>query len=87
MIFPVRCMTCNQCIGDQWIEYQNIVNTQKSTQQRSYTQVVDVPFLQQSNEDVINKKTPERVAFEKLGIHRMCCRRHFLCHIEMIDII
>ena len=31
------------------------------------------------------QKTPIDDIFKKLGVERYCCKRHFTCHIEVID--
>jgi DNA-directed RNA polymerase subunit N (RpoN/RPB10) len=42
--------------------------------------------------DILNKKKKEEVtaeakALKELKVNRMCCRTHFLCNVDMIDII
>ena len=41
----------------------------------------------EKDKDKTTTKSGELQAFEKLAIKRDCCRRHFLAHIELVDII
>ena len=76
MIFPIRCVTCNKVIGDKWIKYQKLVSDSDVSDENSIISIHVKDFT---------KKSKELLAFEKLGIRRYCCRRHFLSHIDLID--
>ena len=74
MIIPVRCFTCGKVIGDKW---------------EKYLEKVEASEIIHADTDSLKKdhKSPEFEAMESLGITRMCCRRHFLTNIDVVDSI
>lgn len=85
MIIPVRCMTCGALISDKWQKYQEVLLDHKNKLGQKNVVILDVDrVVQDVNTEA---KTAECLALEELKIHRMCCRRHFLCNIDMIDVI
>tara|TARA_B110001469_G_C9624521_1_gene311580 strand:- start:292 stop:522 length:231 start_codon:yes stop_codon:yes gene_type:complete len=75
MIIPISCFTCGTILADKWLFYQ-----------------AELKRMNQSHEDsVINiskpmKKTPECIVLDKLELHKYCCRRIMLGHVDLIDI-
>jgi|TARA_Y100000389_G_C17217004_1_gene391412 DNA-directed RNA polymerase I, II, and III subunit RPABC5 len=85
MIIPVRCFTCGAVISDKWIKYTEIVNEERT---KNNTNVKDIELLDiDSLTSKTNKETAEHAALEKLNVTRVCCRRHFLCNVDLVDII
>ena len=39
-----------------------------------------VEYLTKTN----TKKAPEGLVMDKLGLHKMCCRRHMLTHVDIV---
>jgi len=81
MIIPVRCFTCNKVIGNKWTYYQERVKEMMDTKEIDDSDV---------NNDVINSrdgKEPRGKILDDMGITRVCCRRHMLSHVDLIDII
>ena len=37
------------------------------------------------NEEELLKDTPQMKIFEDLGIERICCRRHFLAQVDILE--
>lgn len=80
MIIPVRCFTCGKVIGDK---YEYFVRERKKKEKES-----------ESNGE--NGKKEDSLAFydsnygqilNDLGLHKLCCRRHMLGHVELIEMI
>ena len=80
MIIPVRCFSCGKILADKYNAYKDIVNGKKL----ALKQDPNEPTIIDMNSDDV-KKTPEGEALDDLGIHRMCCRKILLYHIELID--
>jgi len=80
MIIPVRCFSCGKILADKYNAYKDIVNGKKL----ALKQDPNEPTIIDMNSDDV-KKTPEGEALDDLGIHRMCCRKIVLYHIELID--
>ena len=78
MLIPIRCFSCNTLLSNKWTDYVDKVKKYSSDNSSNY----DV------NTDNINeemKETAEFKAMRDLNIKRSCCRRHFLCTIDLID--
>ena len=80
MIIPIRCFSCGKILADKYDAYKDIVNGKKL----ALKQDPNEPTIIDMNSDDV-KKTPEGEALDQLGIHRMCCRKILLYHIELID--
>jgi len=80
MIIPIRCFSCGKILADKYNAYKDIVNGKKL----ALKQDPNEPTIIDMNSDDV-KKTPEGEALDDLGIHRMCCRKILLYHIELID--
>jgi DNA-directed RNA polymerase I, II, and III subunit RPABC5 len=76
MIIPVRCFTCNKVIGDKWTAYVRLVEENDNSPS-------NVTF----NQVILDKIpcTAEFKAMEALNIKRMCCRRHFLTTVDLME--
>lgn len=71
MIIPVRCMTCGKVLADKWEYYNKKVN-------------------EKENADETPKhfdKNAKGKVLDELGLVKMCCRRHMLGHVDLIEII
>jgi DNA-directed RNA polymerase subunit N (RpoN/RPB10) len=75
MIIPVRCFTCGKVLANKWEDYQKEV--EKLEKEKEKEGLPDKRFD--------NLKTGK--ILDGLGLDRMCCRRHMLGHVDLIDII
>jgi DNA-directed RNA polymerase I, II, and III subunit RPABC5 len=76
MIIPVKCVTCGKVIGDKYRYYLNEVKRIKMSRGEN---IDSVKYLTQEFID----KTAEGEVLDKLGFNKMCCRRHFLTHVDI----
>jgi len=74
MIFPIRCITCNNIIGGKWLAYLD-----KVKEYRKETGKTDMEYLTSTTQ-----KTTEGKALDDLKIKKVCCRRHFLAHVDLL---
>jgi DNA-directed RNA polymerase I, II, and III subunit RPABC5 len=90
MIIPVKCFTCGKVLADKWEYYveackkqdTEVANAMNAAQQRE-TQRGDTSNTIQRSVDA-----PSRAKIlDELKLQRMCCRRHFLGHIDLMDVI
>lgn len=72
MIIPIRCFTCNNVIAGKWLRYQEILADLKKGSK-------DSTYLSATQE-----KTAEGKAMDAVKLTRICCRRHFLTHVDII---
>mgnify|MGYP003976756627 FL=1 len=84
MIIPIRCFTCSKVIGDLWEEYDRKVNDLKNTNKKKFT-IEDITIT--SEEDSLKNfdDNHQNKILNDLGITKMCCRRHMLGHVNLID--
>lgn len=76
MIIPVKCFTCGKVIADKYRYYQREVRRLKMARGMDVDKVI---YLTQDYID----KTPEGEVMDKLGLNKMCCRRHVLTHVDI----
>lgn len=99
MIIPVRCFTCNHVLADKWRwfekECEKLVNDhehdqggsstkrsdQKDTKSKRATSTATDPPAK--NMEIANRAE----LLDKLGLKRLCCRRHMLGHVDMMELI
>ena len=74
MIIPVKCFTCGKVLGDKYLYYLREVRQIKINKNLDTNKVV---YLTSINLE----KTPEGLVMDKLGLNKICCRRHMLTHI------
>lgn len=79
MIIPVKCFTCGNVIADKYRYYLAEVRKKKLAKQTSFDNIDKVVYL--TNE--IRDKTPEGEVLDELHMTKMCCRRHFLTHVDI----
>ena len=76
MIIPIRCFTCGKLIAHLWESYEDELqkeyNKEKNMKKRVY---ISIP-----KNDTVEKK-----ALDKLGVHKYCCRRMFLGHVDLCE--
>jgi DNA-directed RNA polymerase I, II, and III subunit RPABC5 len=76
MIIPIKCFTCGNVISDKYRYYQEKVREVKLQNNKSLEKVV---YLTKETTD----KTPEGLILDELKLFKMCCRRHFLTHVDI----
>lgn len=79
MIIPIRCFTCNKVIAHLWETYLNQIQiaSLKDDVTTRKNRFVDIEQLEQ--------KTIEGKVLDNMGMHRYCCRRMMLSHVDLCD--
>lgn len=78
MIIPIRCFTCGKVLADKWEYYSakcKEIDENSETNKEGKDSYKNVSG---------NFKKP---IFEALQIEKICCRRHLLTHVDLIDIL
>ena len=81
MIIPIRCFTCNQIIANKWNKYQEKIQEQYIKQ--DITNNIKKRFIDVNDLD----KNIEGKILDELKIHKYCCRRMLMSHVDMAEII
>ncbi len=81
MIIPVKCFTCGMVLADKYRYYQAEVRKRKlaKTIGADTNNIDKVLYLTQT----FHEKTPEGEVLDELNLKKMCCRRHFLTHVDI----
>lgn len=81
MIIPIKCFTCGMVLADKYRFYQAESRKRKLAQNvlNGSSDIEKVVYLTKE----FNKKTPEAEVLDELNIKKMCCRRHFLTHVDI----
>ena len=76
MLVPVKCFTCGKVIGDKYNYYLKEIIQRKG--EANYNNE-DIQYLDETRMD----KTVEGEILDQLKMTDMCCRRHFLTHVNI----
>lgn len=81
MIIPIKCFTCGMVIADKYRFYQTEVRKKKLAKQigKDSNNIDKVIYLTKE----YHEKTAEGEVLDDLNIKKMCCRRHFLTHVDI----
>lgn len=81
MIIPIKCFTCGMVIADKYRYYQAEVRKRKLAKKvgMESNEIDKVLYLTKE----FHEKTPEGEVLDDLGMKKMCCRRHFLTHVDI----
>jgi DNA-directed RNA polymerase subunit N len=81
MIIPVKCFTCGNVIANKYRYYQAEVRKRKLAKKvgSDSFDIDKVVYLTKEFHD----KTPEGDVLDELNMKKMCCRRHFLTHVDI----
>jgi len=76
MIIPIKCFTCGMVLADKYRFYTEEVRKRKLAKSMDVDEVL---YLTKEFHD----KTPEGEVLDELNMTKMCCRRHFLTHVDI----
>ena len=79
MIIPVKCFTCGMVIADKYRYYLTEVRKKKLAKNGESSDINKVVYFTKEFRD----KTPEGEVLDELNLTKMCCRRHFLTHVDI----
>ena len=81
MIIPIKCFTCGTVIADKYRYYLEQVRKKKLAK-RSNGESIDIDKVLYLTQEFADK-TPEGEVLDELNMTKMCCRRHFLTHVDI----
>jgi DNA-directed RNA polymerase I, II, and III subunit RPABC5 len=77
MIIPIRCYSCSLVLADKYEWYKEQVRSKKIERKEKVDKVV---YLSDKN---AGKYTTEGEVMNDLGLINVCCRRHFITHVDI----
>ena len=81
MIIPVKCFTCGMVIADKYRFYVEEVRKKKLAKGFNKDSINFDKVIYLTKE--FHEKTPEGEELDELNMKKMCCRRHFLTHVDI----
>jgi DNA-directed RNA polymerase subunit N len=81
MIIPVKCFTCGMVIADKYRFYVEEVRKKKLAKGFNKDSINFDKVIYLTKE--FHEKTPEGEVLDELNMKKMCCRRHFLTHVDI----
>ena len=81
MIIPIRCFSCSMVIADKYRHYLEEVRKRKLAKRKIDEPIETEKVLYLTKE--FKQKTVEGDVMDDLNIRKMCCRRHFLTHVDI----
>jgi DNA-directed RNA polymerase subunit N (RpoN/RPB10) len=85
MLIPVRCVTCGKVLADKWMYYEKECKKLDSEGKKIMT-LEDLSVIFKKNKESGNlEPNLKKDILDKLGLTRICCRRHMLGHVDMIE--
>jgi len=81
MIIPIKCFTCGMVLANKYRFYCQEVRKKKLAKKGNdvLADIDKVVYLTKEFHD----KTPEGEVLDELKLTKMCCRRHFLTHVDI----
>jgi DNA-directed RNA polymerase subunit N (RpoN/RPB10) len=76
MLIPIKCFTCGFVLADKYRYFQEEVRKKKLAKSIDIHKVV---YLTKE----FHEKTAEGDVLDEMGVSKMCCRRHFLTHVDI----
>lgn len=87
MIIPVRCFTCGKVLANKWNYYKDKLKESKDKVAQKRVEEDEDLDMHERDPMVYFDKNIQKELLDELGLKRMCCRRHMLTHVDLIDII
>jgi len=81
MIIPIKCFTCGMVIADKYRFYLEEVRKKKIAK-KGNDQTINIDKVLYLTKE-FHEKTAEGEVLDELGMKKMCCRRHFLTHVDI----
>ena len=81
MFIPIKCFSCGMVIADKYRFYVEEVRKKKLAKSGNEKPINIDKVLYLTKE--FHEKTPEGEVLDELGMRKMCCRRHFLTHVDI----
>ena len=81
MIIPIKCFTCGTVIANKYRYYLEQLRKKKLAK-RGNGESIDIDKVLYLTQEFA-EKTPEGEVLDELNMTKMCCRRHFLTHVDI----
>ena len=87
MIIPIKCFTCGKVLGDKWNTYKKLLEKKDLNNKNKKYTIDDITITSKDDPLKHFDDNYQDKILNKMDITKMCCRRHMLTHVDLIDII
>lgn len=81
MIIPIRCFTCGKVLANKWRAYEKAVKEAEGQRREDGSAQDNIELPENFDKNL------KGTILDSLNLDRICCRRHMLCHVDLVDII
>jgi DNA-directed RNA polymerase subunit N len=85
MIIPIRCFTCHKVLGNKWEHFKREISKYEDIEQNKKFTEDDIRV--EKHEDTFFLDGYKGKILNEMGLNKMCCRRHMLGHVDLVDLI
>lgn len=90
MLIPVRCFTCGKVLADKWAFYERRCSEMDVAEGLDEGSAADGACVEPTNAAATPAVVGAGVTargrlLDELTLTRLCCRRHFLTHVDLLD--
>ena len=82
MIIPIKCFTCGNVLADKYRLYRTLV-AEKYGSKAAFAAGVSEDKVKYLTKNGSKEKTADGIVLDELGLHKLCCRRHMLTHVDI----
>jgi DNA-directed RNA polymerase subunit N (RpoN/RPB10) len=86
MIIPLRCFTCGKVLADKWVYYENKSKELDKQIEASTLTINDLSIDEKNKKTYFDSNFKGKI-LDDLGLKKLCCRRHMLGHVDLINVI
>lgn len=79
MIIPIKCVTCGAVIADKWVYYDRKCRELDHIGQQEEQQKEENTYPHNFDKNFKGK------ILDEIGVTKVCCRRHMLGHVDLVD--
>lgn len=88
MIVPVRCFTCGKVIADKWETFRKSEDQANAGRDNGGAAAGALsPVDVRAASDVAGGDGARARALDELGLTKLCCRRHMLTNVDLMELI
>ena len=86
MIIVMRCFTCGKVLADKWVYYEKKCKEIEKGIDTSKLTIEDLR-IDEKNKTTYFEDSFKGELLDSLDLKKICCRRHMLGHVDLIDVI
>ena len=87
MIIPIKCFTCGKVLADKWSHFNKKSAQFERSNNENVLTVEDINMDDSETKDNYFDRNKRGKLLDDLGLKKICCRRHMLGHVDLIDLI